>query len=481
MRFFIFLLILFACRVFAGDKPLSAHPRVNEALGLLEVWADAQRAYEEIPGLSMAVVYDQELLWQNGFGYVDLEKTHPVTAQTKFSICSISKLFTSIAVMQLRDTGKLRLDDPVANLLPWYDIEDTYPDAPPVTVEGLLTHSSGLPRESAYPYWTNPDFPFPTEAQVRERLSDQKELYPAATYFQYSNLGMTLAGEIVTRLSGMPYADYISQQILVPLQMQNTTPEIPLEEHGDEMAVGHTALTREGCREVVPVFQAKGIAPAAGFASTVEDMARFAMWQIRVLDDRETAVLSRNTLREMQRIHWTDPDGETTWGLGFDIWRTDDKIYVGHGGNCPGYRSMFSLQPDSKIAAVVMANANGIRIGKFTSNAQKILAPAIAAALDPKDDAKPTNPDFEIYTGRYDERPWGGETAVIFWKEGLALVELPTDDPLKNLIPIKNTGSHVFRRIRSDNVLGEEIVFEIGDDGQVTGLWRHENFSPRVR
>ncbi len=81
---------------------------------------------------------------------------------TLFSICSISKLFTSVAIMKLYDEGKLRLDDSASDLLPWYNLEQKYPDSGPITVRSLLTHSSGLPREAAYPYWTGPDFPFPT-------------------------------------------------------------------------------------------------------------------------------------------------------------------------------------------------------------------------------------------------------------------------------------------------------------------------------
>ena len=179
------LLLLALTTPCLGQQSVEQHPRVSEALNLLEVWVDAQRAYQQIPGISMAVVHDQQLLWSKGFGYANREQQLPATPQTIYSICSISKLFTSVSVMQLRDTGKLRLDDPVVKHLEWFDIQDKYPDAPPVTVQGILTHSSGLPRESDYPYWSPPDFPFPTRQQVMERVSQQEELYPAFEYFQY--------------------------------------------------------------------------------------------------------------------------------------------------------------------------------------------------------------------------------------------------------------------------------------------------------
>ncbi|MDH3457392.1 MAG: beta-lactamase family protein, partial [Gemmatimonadota bacterium] len=193
----------------AQEPLVRDHPRVREALHLLETWVDAQRAYEEIPGISMAVVHDQELVWSGGFGLAVPARNAPATPQTMYSICSISKLFTAIGVMQLRDRGKLRLDDPVTSHLPWFQIGDAYPDATPATIEGILTHSSGLPRESDYPYWSPPDFPFPTREQIRQRVGAQQELYPGATFYQYSNLGLAAAGEIVAAASGEDYDEYI--------------------------------------------------------------------------------------------------------------------------------------------------------------------------------------------------------------------------------------------------------------------------------
>ncbi len=463
----------------AQEASVKDHPRVREAVNLLEVWVDAQRAYEEIPGISMAVVHDQELVWSKGFGYAHPERQIEATPQTVYSICSISKLFTSIGVMQQRDEGRLRLDDPAGEHLDWFNIEDTYPDASPVTIEGILTHSSGLPRESDYPYWTPPEFPFPTHEQIVERLGDQAELYPAHTYFQYSNLGLTLAGEIVAAVSGESYDDYISRHILDPLGMEDTYTAIPVSEHGGRMAVGYTARTRDGTRHRVELFEARGISPAAGFASTVEDLATFASWQFRVLYHDADEVLARNTLREMYRVHWVDPDWDTHWGLGFATWRANDKTFVGHGGSCPGYRSSLNIQPDSKIAATVMVNSSGVNTGRFTSQAQAIMAPAIKAALDESSEAEPMNPDLEIYLGTYSELPWTGEMAVLPWKGSIALLFLPTTSPLDNLVKLKKVGEHTFRRVRDDGELGEEVVFDV-EDGKAVRMWRHSNFSPRM-
>ena len=125
----------------ASADSLTDDPRVASALRLIEVWVETQLAYEAIPGISMGIVYDQDLIWSKGFGFANPDKQLEATPRTIYSICSISKLFTSVAVMQLRDQGKLSLDEPIETYLPWYRIKDKYPEAPLVDLRGILTLS----------------------------------------------------------------------------------------------------------------------------------------------------------------------------------------------------------------------------------------------------------------------------------------------------------------------------------------------------
>ncbi len=472
--------LLFVIPTTQQVEPVADDPRVKDALNLMDVWFDAQQAYHNIPGISAAVVYDQELLWSRGFGYADVAREIEATPTTIYSICSISKLFTSVSVMQLRDLGRLRLDDPVSDHLPWFDIENTYPEAPPVTIQGLLTHSSGLPRESDYPYWTDP-FDFPTHDQIVQRIAHQSTLYPADRIFQYSNLGLTLAGEIVARESHNPYGDYVRENILQPLGMDDTSPEIPAEHRGGRFAQGYSATRRGGERREVEFFQARGIAPAAGFASTVEDLAKFASWQFRLLETGKTEVLEANTLREMHRVHWVNPDWKTMWGLGFSVSRSNDKTFVGHGGSCPGFRSNLRIQTDDKIATIAMANAGGVNPTRFTQRAYEIVAPAIKAARENPEGAKTVDQQLLEFVGTYDGYPWGGEEQVIPWEGGLAVIGLPTDNPLEALSKLKHIAGNTFRRIRDDESLAEEITFELGPDGEVLRMKQHSNYSERIR
>jgi len=475
----IVLLLAFAGAAAAAADKVASDPRVKTALEAARIWLEAQRAYDRIPGVSAAIVYDQQVLWSGGYGYTDLAKKTPAASDTIYSICSISKLFTSIAVMQLRDAGKLRLDDPVEKFLPWFKIQKTAPQGPEITIEGLLTHASGLPRESEYPYWSAPDYEFPTREQVKEKIGSQKTLYPAESHFQYSNLGLTLAGEVVAAASGEPYDHYVKGHILGPLGLTSTTPEIPADQKGNRLATGYSILTRDGEPKEMPFFQVRGIAPAAGYASTAEDLAKFASWQFRILSTDRTEILNANTLREMYRIHWVEPNFETTWGLGFSVWRRDGKVFVGHGGSCPGFRSAVLFRPEEKVSAVFLSNAHEAASEAFAQCLFDIVAPAIKDAVKNPSAAKKPDPKLSKYLGTYSSS--SGEMAVLLWGEGLAVMDLPTMNPVKSIVKLKKTGEHTFRRVRDDEELGEEIVFEMGPDGRAARLKWHSNYYPRVR
>jgi CubicO group peptidase (beta-lactamase class C family) len=454
---------------------------VADAVTAWQEWVEYQAMTNNVPGVSLGVVYDQELIATDAFGFANPEAGTPATPETLYSICSISKLFTSVAVMQQRDAGRVQLDDPVAQHLTWFNLKDVHPDDEPITIRGLLTHSAGLPRESDYPYWTSEDHPFPTRDQMRDRLGEQETLYPSSRYFQYSNLGLTLAGEIVSTVSGESYGEYIRSHILEPLEMYDTFTEVPVELRGGRLAIGYSNRKRDGSREVVAPFQTRGIAPAAGFASNVLDLAKFAMWQNRLLSKGGEEVLKALTLREMQRVQWMDLDWGTSRGLGFVVSREDDRTFVSHGGGCPGYYTHFRLEPKSKIAAIVLTNSIGSEVSFYTAKAFDLIGPTVEAVLDEEAAVPERDPDLNRYTGVYGSI-WR-EVAILGWEEGLAILDLGSRNPKQDLFKLKKTGEHEFRIIRKDDkeVLGDELVFELNQEGTVLRFKRHSNWYSKLR
>ena len=463
-----------------GAAAVNEDPRVRSALTLAEVWLDSVMAYEAIPGLSAAIVHDQETIWSRGFGYADVERKIPARPDTLYSICSISKLFTSIAVMQLRDEGKLELDQPIGKYLDWFKIKQTHAESAPVTLEAILTHSAGLPREADFPYWTGPDHRFPTQEEIVAHITQQEMLYPASRYSQSSNLGLTLAGEVVSTVSGKPYASYVQERILTPLGLTSTVPELPAAgELGKRFATGYTSLSREHKRTLVPAYQVRGIAPAAGYASSVEDLARFASWQLRLLAKGGREVLAAETLREMQRPHWIEEDWQAARGLGFALSRRNNKTYVGHGGNCPGFLTQLSISPKDKIAVAVFVNGQGLSPGTYAQTLFDIVTPAITKAHEDTDAAKPIDSSLEKYVGMYSQ-PLAGERHVLILDGHLVVISLPSPNPMRGLMKLKaESPKRVQARARGWRA-GRASGVRAGTDGRVARMIHNNNFSYRV-
>ncbi len=448
----------------------------KEIIPIIDIWLEGQKDFDKLPGISVAIVQDQTIIFSKGYGFADVEKKIPMNAETIFSICSISKLFTSVAIMQLWEQGKLRLDDSLPALLPEYPIKKQFTETVPITVHSMLTHTSGLPRESDYPYWSSPNFYFPTIAEMKKKIAEQETLYPSSTYYQYSNLAMSLLGEIVVKKTGKSYIDYIEENILNPLQLVNTHPYLPEQLWRGKMATGYSALSREGSRKLVPIFKPNAITAAAGFSSNVIDLAKFAAWQMRLLSGSHAELLKPSTLKEMQRIQWTSTDKKNTRGLGFSIvYDGNGDATVGHGGSCPGYVSVLMIDPKKKIGIAVMINAQGVNPNKYSDAIFGLLNKTIT------EDTTTQNIDLSIYQGKYDNYTWSGETVVTPLKGKLIMYGLPSNTPAENFAQYKYIKKDTFQRIRPDDgSLGEELRFERDQNGQIKRLWIHSTFQDKI-
>jgi len=484
-RLFSLVLIFLIAGVAAGEEPaksIASDPRIEDALAAWMVWVGNDLGESGVPAASYSFVYRDELLASGGIGFADPATGAKADADTLYSICSISKLFTSIVVMQLRDAGKLELDEGIGESVPWFaSLTDAHPNDEPISIRRALTHSAGLPRESDSPYW-EPDFDFPTTEQIRERLPSQQTLYPSGRYFQYSNLGMALLGEVVASRAGRPWAEVVEEDILAPLGMDDTYTSVPEAHTTGRLAAGFAARRGSPDRERLGLFDVEGIGPAAGMASSASDLANFARWQLSLRADGGDQVLRAATLREMQRVHWVDPDWETTWGLGFSVVKRDDKTWARHGGRCPGYSTEFAVLPKEELGIAVLTNANQSNVSLYARKAAAVIAPAVKAASKGPSDRPERNPELDRYVGVYDTT-WGRD-AIVRWKDGLAAVSLSNRaiDPDDWIAPLKHVEGHVFRRVRTDDKsLGEEWFFEVDEDGQVVSVTVHSNPAVRVR
>jgi hypothetical protein len=230
------------------------------------------------------------------------------------------------------------------------------------------------------------------------------------------------------------------------------------------MPVGYGAVKRDGTRDRLPLFEPKGLVAAAGYSSTVADLARFAAWQFRLNRNGGTEVLRVSTLREMQRVQWTEPDGKGTWGLGFSVAREGPNTIASHAGRCPGYESAIALALKDEVALISLANAqNG---GPYTRTMRQIVLKGLRL---PVTAGGAGLPDLESFAGRYSALPWRAERIIVPWGKDLALVSLPDADPATNMLLLRHVSGDLFREVREDGTLGIEFRFERDAEQRVTG------------
>jgi len=452
------------------------HPKVADAITLFDLWVEEQLDYHQIPGIAIGIVYNQELIWSKGYGVSDLENQTPVTPATLFRIGSVTKVFTATAVMQLRDEGRLRLDDPVTRHLPGFEIQNPFPGAPEITIWNLLTHTSGLPREAAVPYWT--DHEFPSRGELLAAAATQSLIYSPGTEYKYSNLGVSLLGAIVEEVSGESFRDYISEHIFSPLGMGHSSVDPPTGQV-DLLATAYMRRQSDGSREVMDYYETHGMAAMGSIVSSVDDMARFAALNLR--QENSTAdgdILSTSTMRDMNRPHWVYPSWSGAMGLGFRVAHRNDKTTVSHGGWIGDHRTHLLMLPDDMVAVIAMVNAGDVSPYVFSFEALDLVGSAIVSSTAPA--AKEINFDtaWERYSGVYTD-PWGWEYRVSILSDQLIIYSHeypPAESADEGVTRLEHVEGHKFRMSE-----GEYVIFEMDGGGEVVRIKRRSDYLFPVR
>jgi CubicO group peptidase (beta-lactamase class C family) len=444
--------------------PIVESPDVAAALEVLDVWIETTRVKNDQPGLSIGIVHDQDLVWTRGYGHADVKKKIPATPATLYRIASISKLFTATSILQLRDAGKLQLDDPIRRHLSWFKIKDDGTDGPVITLRHLLTHTSGLPREVDGVNWN--DFTFPDREEMLRVVPRQEMVFPVETEWKYSNLALSLAGEIVAEVSGQTWPDYVKKNIFSPLGMGSSVAAPQPNLKG--LAVGYSRRMDGKERGIEPFVEIGAERPAGSIASNVQDLAKFVSFQFRDAPAGAAQILSGSTLREMHRVHWLRPDWLSGWGLGFQVSRVGEQVRVGHGGALPGHRTQVSFSPEDKIGVIILTNADDGNPGLYLDQAFSIVGKEIAKAVDARKPAAEPDPAWRAYVGNYTARE---EDMQILIVDGKLVMVLPDDEnPWESRMTLRPVKEHTFLIVPTDPSYwanGELLSFHLNSAGKV--------------
>lgn len=354
------LLALFAC------MPIQAQDRQERIAAVLpeidKLYADLA-ATEHIPGIIYAVIVDGKPVHVRSIGYADLEAKTPVTGGTAFRIASMTKSFVAMAVLRLRDEGKLRLDDPASKYLPELRrMRLPTSDSPPLTVRQLLTMTAGLPEDN----------PWGDRQMARTNAQFEKIIGAGLSFAnapgvenEYSNLGYVMLGKLVSKASGVRFQDYITRHILLPLGMKDTVWEYTRAAPG-KLAIGYHWEHEQHVRE--PILHDGDGAAMGGLITTMDDFSRYvafhlSAWPARDGDDK--GPLRRASLREMHMpasfLGMSTMQENTRVGFyGFGLrWVRDQKnatSILGHSGGLPGYGSNYQFIPSHGVAVAAFSN-----------------------------------------------------------------------------------------------------------------------------
>lgn len=457
-----------------ASASIAADAEVQGAIRLFSAWLDGQLLNRHLPGVAVGVVSDQTLVWSKGFGFADVEKKVAMTPSTKFRMASHSKLFTATAIMQLREQGRLRLDDPVSKHLPWFRVKPANEDDPEITIEELLTHSSGLPRE-ANAHWTT--FAFPTSDELKALMPERQAPFAPDVRWKYSNLAYSVAGLVIEAASGQRWADYVQQHIYDPLAMRSSS----VDTNAPGLAVGYNRRLPDDTRTSTPFIDAKGMAAATGITSTVEDMAKFASAQFRRGRRGGANILSTGSLREMHRVRVLETNWTQGNAIGFAVRRERDKVFVSHGGSYPGYQTQTMLQLDDKVGVIVLANADDANPGAMATELMKTVGEAVAKAATPAEATTTPSwdPSWARFAGLYRGR--GGDSQVVELHRRLVIIS-PSAANLDGAIRLEPLGDGRFRYTAptGGGPVGEVVRFA-EENGRVVRMYTGDGYVERVR
>lgn len=425
-------------------------------------------ARERLPGLAVGIVGDQELIWSGGFGHADRQAARIPDRQTLFRVASITKTFTAAAIVQLRDEGRLSLDDPLQAQIPEFAAVRVRAGAlERVTLRRLLAHHSGLATEAPFPCWDALEFP--SREAILAAMPEIEIAIPQDAAFKYSNLAFGLLGEVIARISGLPYQQYLHSKILKPLGMHSSVLELTGELKA-RMAIGYYPRRFDDDFEPAPYVLLGGVAACGQLHSSVEDLARWLALQFRTGDVPRAGaqVLSGATLEEMHRPLYLEPDWSLGHCLGWRATRAGNHVYHGHGGGIHGFASYVLFSKPHKLGVICLANVwphTGLA-GAATEIAESLLSAGWKAPA-PSRPASPvrTPPDLERIVGLYEASP--GIFVAIAWREGqLRMEKTPLSDYMVHapaiLEPTEDPAAFL---VRGGRAAGERAMFRFAADG----------------
>ncbi len=439
--------------------------------GLLISWLEKAR----LPGVAAGIVRDQSLVWRKGYGHSDMERHRRPDELTLSRVASITKTFTTLSVLQLRDDGLLTLEDPLVLHIPEFGAANpTAGRLEDVTIKRMVTHRSGLTTEPPLPGWGA--LSFPTMNAIVAALPQAEVAILQDSAFKYSNFAFALLGEVIARLSGRPYVEYVKANILGPLGMTLTDFDLSLDMQ-PHSATGYSPSEHEDRPVKAPYAHMAGMCAAGQLHSNVRDLAKWISFQFKTdggdRDDTKGQVLAGTALEEMHRPVYLEPDWSAGQALGWRVVRVGGRVFHNHGGGIHGFGSNVAFHKPSKTGVVVLANIwPTVAAAQIAQDMLGLVLDADANAVKTtarQEPALPGNAPATLteYMGRYRAEP--GIPALIEYRGGALRLVGPEPEAYTLHAPatLELTGTSDALMVRGGRGSGELAVFKRDSNGGI--------------
>ena len=427
----------------------------QDTLDYYRSWLAYRRWFLRIPGVQVCVAQDAQPLLSTALGTADEQAGASLTERHLFRIASHSKTFTAVLVLRLVEQGRLRLDDPVDAHVPGL----TGSALAAITLRELLSHGGGVIRDSEDGDFWQLMRPYPDrEELLRIAGESSAAVLPRHERFKYSNIAYGVLGLVVERASGGTFDEAIRREIIEPLGLADTGPEVPPERR-DEVATGHSALSYATERAVIDHVDTAALAPATGFFATATDLASFYS-ALLPGDDR---LLSDDSLRQLRHRVWDVKEAESGYALGVSLNRVGEHELFGHGGGFPGHITRTLACAERRTVVSMLTNAIDGPAEPLAMALFRLMDLAASASHRPaRDGAR--------FAGRFSTL-WGVQDVALLDGRLFALSPMadnPADDPVA--LEVIDDSRLKMVSGRGGGSIGEMMHYDFAPDGTIRSV-----------
>ena len=439
--------IIFICHIFILSNSLWALDIERLMATNFEPFLRKTMEEHNVPGFTIGVVKDGTVVYSRAFGMKNLDTREKLTTHSLFHQASLTKPFVGTAIMQIVEKGKVNLEDPVIKYLPYFRLKDKRYKT--ITIRQMVTHTSGMPDVQDYECY-NPVYDEGALERYVRRLGNEQLIAAPGEKYRYSNMAFEVLGDLIAKVSGMSFEDYVQQNILAPLKMKHST---LLKQKADTKLMS-TPHVKEGDRIVVSKIYPynRMHAPSSTLISNTVDMSRWAIANLNRGELDGSRILKESTYEVMWK---PGSDVSTSIGISWKLGKHGNYQIVSHAGRDTGYRSFIMLVPEKSLGIVASTNYDRTPIENIMEAALTI---SLGEEFVPRNERKAISLDPSIlrqYAGVYEIAP---EVMLKITLDGKRLLTQVGQQPKVEIFPESETTFFL-------KIADVRMIFEKNDKG----------------